>query len=488
MNQKVELANQFILEHRNTISEKYRSHYHFMAPIGWINDPNGFVYYQGAYHLFYQYYPYDSQWGPMHWGHAKSVDLIHWEHLPVALAPDEDYDADGCFSGSAIARDGKLFLVYTGHVEQDGACREVQCLAVSEDGIRFKKYANNPIISDEHLIGLDADISDFRDPKVIEHDGSYYCLVASKTAEDLGQILLFKSDDLIDWQYFSVLLTGETNQGTMWECPDLFHLDGQDILILSPIDMAVDGVAYENINSSVAFIGKVDWSSGTFIVENYHEIDSGLDFYAPQTCLGPDDKRMMIAWMQMWQRTLPTHDLKHGWAGAMTLPRVLSVEENRLIQKPIPIDRQTQTKKITLFSEESILINDMFSDSCYLKFELDISQSSSLSIALAQSKQSALTITYDGYEALVTFDRTGFGIPLIGKEKTPLNKRSIQLADDSHDILVIECYRDTNSIELFVNNGLTLTSTFYEIDQSQDIEITAVGALYGEITYAKIKL
>lgn len=488
MSQKVNLANQFISENHDKVIDTYRPHYHFAAPIGWINDPNGFVYYQGAYHLFYQYYPYDSKWGPMHWGHAKSVDLIHWEQLPVALAPDQTYDADGCFSGSAIEQDGKLYLIYTGHVEEDGKCREVQCLAISEDGITFKKHSANPIISDEHLSGLDADISDFRDPKVIQHEGSYYCLVASKTADELGQVLLFKSSNLIDWQFFSVLLTGDKTQGVMWECPDLFHLDGQDVLIISPISMAKDGVAFENLNSSVAFIGRVDWSSGQFIVENYHEIDGGLDFYAPQTCIGADGKRIMIAWMQMWQRTLPTNDLAHLWAGAMTLPRILSVEDLRLVQKPVPISCDTTTSKIELFTGDTMLTHDVFSDSCYLKFELDVTKSSSLLISLAYSEESALKISYDSKKALLTFDRTGFGIPLVGKEKKILNKRSVYVPIKHQEKLIIECYRDTASVDVFINGGITLTSTFYELHKSRDVVVSTVGELSGKMSCAKIAI
>ena len=167
MLQKLLKANEFIEKNAQTVNQEYRNKFHLMAPIGWMNDPNGFVYYQEEYHLFYQYYPYDSIWGPMHWGHAKSKDLIHWEHLPVALAPGESYDKEGCFSGSAIEKDGKLYLIYTGHNVVEGQVRQVQCLAVSEDGIHFEKYAGNPIIAEDHLASV-ATTEDFRDPKVFQ--------------------------------------------------------------------------------------------------------------------------------------------------------------------------------------------------------------------------------------------------------------------------------------------------------------------------------
>lgn len=160
----VERANDYIQENREKVNPRYRPAFHVAPPVGWMNDPNGFIYYQGEYHLFYQYYPYNSQWGPMHWGHTKSKDLIHWEELPVALAPDEWYDKDGCFSGSAIEKDGRLYLMYTGHVVENDVVTQTQCIAVSDDGITFEKLASNPVIGAE-LLGDEGSIHDCRDPK-----------------------------------------------------------------------------------------------------------------------------------------------------------------------------------------------------------------------------------------------------------------------------------------------------------------------------------
>lgn len=487
MSQEISRANQFIAEQAQNVLPDYRHHYHLMAPIGWINDPNGFIYYEGAYHLFYQHYPYDSKWGPMHWGHAKSTDLMHWEHLPVALAPDETYDADGCYSGSAIAHDGKLYLIYTGHVEADGMRREVQCLAVSEDGITFKKYSGNPIISEVQLEGVDADIADFRDPKIFEHEGLFYCVVASKTSDNLGQILLFKSENLTDWTFFSVLLTGTAQQGTMWECPDFFQLDGKDVLILSPIAMPIDGFAYENINSTLAIIGQMDWTTGQLTVENTHEIDGGLDFYAPQTCLSPQGQRIMVAWMQMWQRTIPTHDLGHHWAGSMTLPRYLSVHKLRLVQKPVNINMVSEVRPLSLRAGQTLSLPTTLSESCYLQVDLEVSQVGRLELDLLVTETSALSLSYDAATQVFTFDRTGFGLPIVGQEVQPLNKRSLQLTLDPSEHLRLDIYRDTASIEIFLNGGVSLTSTFYASEKSQTATLTTDGDLTGQTTYAEIQ-
>lgn len=152
------------------IKEAERPAFHLSARIGWMNDPNGFSYYNGVYHMFYQYHPYDSVWGPMHWGHAVSRDLLHWEYLPAALAPDEIYDRDGCFSGSALTLpDGRHLLMYTGVVQErqkNGGTLEIQaqCLAVG-DGTDYEKYENNPVL-DEKDLPEGSSRFDFRDPKM----------------------------------------------------------------------------------------------------------------------------------------------------------------------------------------------------------------------------------------------------------------------------------------------------------------------------------
>ncbi len=174
-----------------TIKDENRPAFHLGARIGWMNDPNGFCYYQGKYHMFYQYHPYDSHWGPMHWGHAVSEDLLHWEYLPAALAPDEFYDKDGCFSGSAIELpDGRHLLMYTGVVKEfqkDGVFAEVQtqCLAIG-DGIDYEKYEQNPVL-DEKDVPEGCSRFDFRDPKIIRGEkGIYKCVVGICIAAGSG--------------------------------------------------------------------------------------------------------------------------------------------------------------------------------------------------------------------------------------------------------------------------------------------------------------
>ena len=238
--------------------------FHLTPWIGWMNDPNGFSYYQGQYHLFYQYYPYDTEWNSMHWGHAVSRDLLHWTYLPAALAPDAPYDSFGCFSGSAIELpDGKQLLLYTG-VRKEGGEKgkelQTQCIAVG-DGVDYSKYPQNPVLDANDLPeGLSP--YDFRDPKIWRRaDGGYRCVVGARRMDKRGVLLLFDSEDGFYWQYKSILAENDGRFGLMWECPDFFALDGKDVLFVSPQDMLPEGFEYHNGNGTVCQIGTFDEKS-----------------------------------------------------------------------------------------------------------------------------------------------------------------------------------------------------------------------------------
>ena len=321
------------------IKREERPSFHLSPRAGWMNDPNGFSWYQGMYHMFYQYHPYSSYWGPMHWGHAVSRDLLHWEYLPAALAPDMPYDKDGCFSGSAVALpDGTQMLLYTGVLhepEPDGSFREIQtqCIALG-DGVDYEKLPENPVLTEKDL-PEGGSRYDFRDPKVWHsEDGRYYCVAGNCTGDKDGQILLYSSADGIHWQYEKILAKNNGRFGRMWECPDFFELDGKQVLLTSPQDMLPRGFEYHNGNGTLCLIGSYEKESHTFTEEYDQTIDYGIDFYAPQTVLTPDGRRVMIGWMQNWD-TCNMRSQPKTWFGQMSLPRELSVHNGRLYQKPV---------------------------------------------------------------------------------------------------------------------------------------------------------
>ena len=292
MLQEIERAQIVINQNKEKVSQgKMRQKYHFMAETGWINDPNGLIYFKGKYHFFYQYNPYQSFWENMHWGHAVSDDLIHWEYLPVALAPSEPYEdhlKGGCFSGSAIEFDGKLYLIYTAATNHGNGFVQTQCVAYSEDGIHFEKYEKNPVLTAPEGISPDS----FRDPKVWKHEDSYY-MVCGASKNQKGQALLYRSEDLIHWTFINVLAESRGEWGTMWECPDFFRIGNRYVLTFSPIGAGERTCVY--------LTGSFDYDTGKFDYDVSGEIDWGFDYYAPQSFQAPDGRRIMVAWANEWE-------------------------------------------------------------------------------------------------------------------------------------------------------------------------------------------
>ena len=284
--------------------------FHLTPYIGWMNDPNGFSQYNGSYHLFYQYYPYKKKWGPMHWGHAVTKDLLKWEFLPAAIAPDTGPDSGGCFSGSALSMDnGKHLLLYTGVVKlndmDEDTFLQTQCLAEG-DGVDYVKYEGNPVIDHEGSSRKVLSKYDFRDPKMWrEKDGTYRCVIGGCTNDKKGRILYFRSENGYDWKFVSVLAENDGSLGTMWECPDFFELDGKYVLLTSPQDVRQDK-KYNCGNIVVAMIGTFDEETGKFHKETEQLVDAGIDFYATQTLLAEDGRRIMSAWMQNWDSIVYT--------------------------------------------------------------------------------------------------------------------------------------------------------------------------------------
>ena len=336
----LEKARQYESIEEQAIRPEEKPLLHLSPRAGWMNDPNGFSYYNGCYHLFYQYHPYSSYWGPMHWGHAVSKDLLHWTHLPAALAPDMPYDRDGCFSGTAeTLPDGRQVLIYTGvlrEAQSDGSIRDTQtqCIAIG-DGTDYEKYEGNPVI-DGSLLPADASRSDFRDPRITrEADGSYSLVAVNRKLRDgLGQVLLFHSHDAIHWEFVRVLKENDGNYGIMWECPDYFTLQGQRVLLLSAQDMQYRGEEYHAGDGSFCFLGSSSGYTDPFTTLADQNLDNGMDFYAPETVLAPDGRRIMIGWMQNWD-SVQLRSKEHRWYGQMAIPRELRIQDGHIYQWPI---------------------------------------------------------------------------------------------------------------------------------------------------------
>lgn len=289
-----------------------RFYFHFEPKTGWMNDPNGLVFFRGKYHAFFQHYPHAPHWGQMHWGHAVSKDLIHWVELPIALYPDKPYENDGgCFSGSAMVKDDRLYLFYTSVSHER---KQTQSVAFSDDGIHFTKYEGNPVIPGNPLGS-----EDFRDPKVTRMGDTYYMVVGSGDSGS-GKVLLFSSDDLLHWAYQGVLFEGAEFAPCI-ECPDFFRIGDKYVLMFSKMN--------ESERSTYFVVG--DFRDGKLVDYHFCRPEWGPDFYAPQTFLH-EKRRIMIGWMYHWGKTSPEGC---PFAGALSVPRELTLVDGQIRTYPV---------------------------------------------------------------------------------------------------------------------------------------------------------
>ena len=487
MNHSLIFARAYEKEAGGKIPASSRPLFHLTPWVGWMNDPNGFSYYQGQYHLFYQYHPYDTEWNAMHWGHAVSHDLLHWTYLPAALAPDAPYDSYGCFSGSAIALpDGKQLLMYTG-VRKEGGVKgkefQTQCIAVG-DGLDYRKYEKNPVLDASDLPeGLSP--YDFRDPKVWKtEDGIYRCVVGARRKDKRGVLLLYSSRDGFRWTFESVLAENDGRFGLMWECPDFFPLDGKDVLFVSPQDMLPEGFEYHNGNGTVCQIGSFDEKTGRFTPEYHQAIDYGIDFYAPQTILTPDGRRVMIGWMQNWDTCKVTGYEERPWFGQMSLPRELSIRDGRLYQQPI--------RELVLYRSGKAEYRDVHLGSRQTlpgiegrSVELDLrirpenpkAPYHKFCMYFAQDSRYYSILSYRPYESLLKIDRK-----FSGSRRAFIHQRRCQVASNSGEIR-LHVILDRFSIEVFINDGeQVMTATILTDTDAAGISFEADGRAVMDIT------
>ena len=324
-----------------------RPQFHLLPAKNWMNDPNGPIYFNGHYHLFFQYNPLAAMWGNMSWNHAVSDDMLHWKHLPVAFTPTPGGpDSFGCFSGSAIVVGTRVYMVYTGAAIPDGSnkAQESQCLAWSDDPELLTWTKGPQPIVPRPPEGLD--VTGFRDPSAWRQGDWYYMTVGSGVAKAGGCVLLYRSKDLKNWEYLHELTRGQWNgtltanpcdDGEMWECPELFPLDGGHVLIYSTL-------------------GKVFWQSGILDESNMKFTPSrtgvvDLDaFYAPKSQIDAHGRRILWGWIP--ERRNEAAMRAAGWSGVMSLPRVMNLDSDGTLR--LRVLPQTSTLRVAALPVEKV--------------------------------------------------------------------------------------------------------------------------------------
>ena len=457
--------------------------FHVTGKVGWINDPNGFSVYKGEYHLFFQYYPYDTKWGLMHWGHVKTRDFILWERLPAALAPDQEYDKDGCFSGSAIEMDdGRHLLMYTGvcHNPLPGGEETVfqtQCLAIG-DGIDYVKYEGNPVI-DSSQLPKGGDHKNFRDPGIWKDQNGYHAVIGNQNADERGSILLYDSQDALHWDCKGILAASSDKQEKMWECPEYFCLSGKRVLIVS----------IQGLNTAVCMIGNCDSGNCQSDWKPGMRIDHGTDFYAPQTLETPDGRRIMIAWMQNWETTRCVQE-DQRFFGQMTIPRELTIRHDKLIQMPVrELDRYRGTKiqyqDVRITSETSL--PGIFGRCLDMTVQIRPDHSTELYetfwIKAAMSEQYCTSIRYCRKTSKLVVDRAHRG-----GSCNINNVREIPVRNQK-GIVKLRIIMDRYSLEVFVNDGEQAASfVIYTPKDAAHISFECNGSLLMDIEKYELKI
>ena len=483
----VENANDYVEMYKDTIDHSKKGVFHLSPPIGWINDPNGFSEFNNKYHLFYQFNPYSAVWGPMHWGHQTTSDFIKWELEDVALAPDENYDnINGCFSGSALVEDNKLYVAYTSVSEN-----QTQSIAYSYDGVTFKKSENNPII-DEDEMPSHLSIAAFRDPKIFKRNGKYYIICGNESKDHSSKHLaLFESEKLEEgWKYVGNIYQ-RNDVGGLFECPDLIEFENADVLMTSPQSMFNDNkYELQNVDSCLYLVGKLSTNTYKFYHndpnQKFEEFDKGFSFYAPQTLKTKDGRIILTAWMKSWAEANITEF--DGWAGSMVLPRELELINNHIYQKPVREIANYYTNPISINSLE--LNNDSYSignDNCYeIDFELDFAKSvtsTKAGIEVFKGTRYSTKIYYDYDERCVVFDRNNCG--------SVLNGTRYAKVDPIDNKIKFQIFVDKTSVEVFINDGFyTQTGNIFPNIEDNGINLFVENgtAVINNINYNHISL
>ena len=423
---------------------------HLTAPHYWMNDPNGLIYYQGYYHIFYQHFPYASKWGTMHWGHAITKDFIHYQHLPIALYPSKSYDRNGCFSGSALEIDGKMYLYYTGvrygqedpeyvHIQKgEDDLRACQALVISDDGMHFDNEKNKQCIIKIIKETYRGDYRDTRDPKVWKKaDGRVAMVVGSKIPgqdDYVGKVLFYESQDGIHFSYKNSY--SDPAVGNMWECPDIFCLENHYFMIFSPVNSDLP----PKPNSNARYM-EIDFDEDSLTIKGHKDIfylDHGLDFYAAQTFLSPDKKRYMLAWLRM-RKPVAGED----WVGMLTMPRELFYQKGQLYQRPLEtVD--------ALFQYPG---------------EIDFKRPFKLQASL----QADSYLNLGGFKITITDDRLHLDREAVSIHMSKVCNDVYSPALNHH--YEITLYYDHHVFEIFINGGqYVMSQIVYELNDTVEME------------------
>ena len=431
-------------------SDPWRQRFHLESPVGWLNDPNGLCRWGEWYHIFYQYSPFDARGGIKLWGHYRSRDLLHFERLQPMLYPDQPWDLHGVYSGSALVEDDAMYLYYTGNVKHEGDFDYITAgrghntaLAVSRDGVTVERKT---LLLENRDYPADLTCH-VRDPKVWAQDGRYYMVLGARTREDRGVLLVYESADKYRWKLQNRITTPE-KFGYMWECPDLYCLDGRWFLQCSPQGVARQGDKYQNVYTCGYFPLHGDFR-GACRLDAFTELDSGFDFYAPQTFLD-GQRRLLIGWLGMPDAPYENPTAARGWQHCLSVPCVLERAGERVRRLPAP---ELKALRRGAVAPQDAQVFDLEAET-ELRGRLAIRDSA---VVAWEQGRLTLTLTQGGY----------------GRDTRVLEVEQV------HSLRVLA---DTTSLEIFVNGGEGVISTrYYPNPEQRGVTVEGAAATLWEM-------
>lgn len=446
----------------------WRQTFHIQPVSGLLNDPNGFCFYNGGYHLFYQWHPLGPFHGLKYWYHTQSKDLVNWENVGIAIRPDDYYDSHGAYSGSAVEHNGNLYLLYTGNTRDENFERHPhQCIAIMDAEGKITKLEKS--VLDRVPAGY---TEHFRDPKVWKEGEKFYAVIGAQRTDMTGCVCLLSSSDLMEWHFEGELATKLDFFGFMWECPDYFEMDNHGVLIFSPQGLEPEGDLYQNIYQAGYILGdKIDLERKVLTHGNFVELDRGFDFYAPQTMADPNGRRILVGWMGLPEIEYPS-DI-NGWAHCLTVPRELSVLNGKLIQKPVQELQILRKKKVETedrITNETKMYDDFSGVTYELLCEFEQEDALEYGIEIRAGEDEKTVIKYDAVQGKVILDRSRSG-KVIGSVYGTERKCQV-----SENVYKFHLFVDSSSVEIFVNDGVEVfTSRIFPDRKSKEIRFFAKG-------------
>lgn len=415
---------------QTTRSDPYYPGWHMAPPCGLLNDPNGLCQIHGVHHIFYQWFPAGPVHGLKYWRHVTTRDFVHYQDCGVGMAPDQPFDRFGCYTGMALREGEGARLYYTGICSQE---KEPCTCTAWFDG--------QQIVERKELLARDPSVTtiNYRDPCVWKENDDYHMLVGGETPEGKGVLLWYSGTHPHQFTYRGLLDLAGQDFGYMLECPNYYEQDDVGVLFFSPMGIASDNkYDYKNVFSVAYGVGKpLDTTRGSFSAPAYYELDKGFDFYAPQSYLDEQGRRILYGWLGNSKNPYPTDE--NNWAHMLTMPRLLQVEGDRLVQQPLPELEALRGPAQPLSPQQPLE---------HKRLEVMAQVGEDFSFVLENDRGEQ--VRFSGNAQEYTLDRSGMSQPLA------LNFGAVRYARRLEAKGVVRIFMDHSSVEIFCDGGKTV--------------------------------